>query len=86
MLLKPDFSILKKTIGDYLGEREPFILEVLHCFIGKMDFSGNTFEKALRRLLFCFRLPGESQKIERIMETFAGIFVEQAPSGLIFFF
>ena len=70
----------QKAIGDYLGERDQFTLKVLQLFIKKMDFSDDSFESALRKLLSGFRLPGESQKIERIMEIFAEIYTSQQSS------
>ncbi len=48
----------------------------MYAYIDQMDFSGMEFVTALRHLLSKFRLPGESQKIDRIMEKFAGRFVE----------
>ena len=73
----PPPPLKQKAIGDYLGEREPFNMKVLQSFVKKMNFSEDTFEKALRKLLAGFRLPGESQKIERIMEIFAEVFTSQ---------
>ena len=62
----------KTAVGDYLGEKDPFALAVLASFARLFDFSGLTLESALRLFLDSFRLPGESQKIERVMEAFAG--------------
>ena len=74
----------KKSIGDYIGERDPLALKVLQSFIQKMDFSHDSFEKALRKLLTSFRLPGESQKIERIMENFAEVYTSQGQVSGVF--
>ena len=52
-------------------------MKVLQAFIKNMDFSGESFEKSLRKLLAGFRLPGESQKIERIMEIFSEVYTGQ---------
>ena len=35
------------------------------------DYAGMSFDDALRRLLSEFKLPGEAQQIDRIMEKFA---------------
>jgi cytohesin len=43
------------------------------------DFDQQTFDQALRAYLWSFRLPGESQKIDRMMETFAIRFCECNP-------
>ena len=65
----------KTSIGDYLGrEREyenGFCLHVLHEYADSMDFAGMAFDIAIRTFLSGFRLPGEAQKIDRIMEKFA---------------
>ncbi|KAL8114301.1 hypothetical protein AgCh_021232 [Apium graveolens] len=67
-----DASGLNKTlIGDYLGEREDLSLKVMHEYVDSFDFQGKEFDEAIRVFLRGFRLPGEAQKIDRIMEKFA---------------
>ncbi|KAH9627442.1 hypothetical protein KSS87_006133 [Heliosperma pusillum] len=67
-----DFSNLNKTvIGDYLGEREEMALKVMHAYIDSFDFQGLELDEAIRVFLQGFRLPGEAQKIDRILEKFA---------------
>lgn len=61
----------KAMIGDYLGQHEDFPLAVMHAFVDSMKFSGMKFDIAIREFLKGFRLPGEAQKIDRIMEKFA---------------
>lgn len=58
-------------IGDYLGQHEEFPLAVMHAYVDSMKFSGMKFDNAIREFLKGFRLPGEAQKIDRIMEKFA---------------
>lgn len=58
-------------IGDYLGQHEEFPVAVMHAYVDSMKFSGLKFDTAIRELLKGFRLPGEAQKIDRIMEKFA---------------
>lgn len=58
-------------IGDYLGEREELPLKVMHAYVDSFDFQGMEFDDAIRAFLQGFRLPGEAQKIDRIMEKFA---------------
>ncbi|KAF5466947.1 hypothetical protein F2P56_016825 [Juglans regia] len=65
-------SGLNKTlIGDYLGEREELPLKVMHSYVDSFEFQGMEFDEAIRAFLQGFRLPGEAQKIDRIMEKFA---------------
>ncbi|WJX87162.1 Brefeldin A-inhibited guanine nucleotide-exchange protein 2 [Trifolium repens] len=67
-----DASGLDKTlIGDYLGEREELSLKVMHAYVDSFNFQGMEFDEAVRVFLQGFRLPGEAQKIDRIMEKFA---------------
>ncbi|MCH90840.1 brefeldin A-inhibited guanine nucleotide-exchange protein 2-like [Trifolium medium] len=67
-----DASGLDKTlIGDYLGEREELSLKVMHAYVDSFNFQGMEFDEAIRVFLQGFRLPGEAQKIDRIMEKFA---------------
>ena len=51
----------------------------MYAFVDCFDFNGLDFVAALRILLAAFRLPGESQKIDRIMEKFAGRYCETNP-------
>lgn len=63
---------LKKTaVGDYLGDGDPFNIEVLKEFLDLIDFTGVTLDEGLRKFLAKFTIPGEAQKIDRIMEKFA---------------
>lgn len=77
-------DILDKTqTGEYLG-REPsyqdgFALKVLHAYAGQLDFAGLRFDDGIKHYLSGFRLPGEAQKIDRIMEKFAEKFTMQNP-------
>ncbi|KAJ3152336.1 Brefeldin A-inhibited guanine nucleotide-exchange protein 2 [Geranomyces michiganensis] len=72
-------SLTKAAIGEYLGEGDPFSIEVMHAFIDTLDFTNTEFVPALRAFLQTFRLPGESQKIDRIMEKFADRYYENNP-------
>ncbi|XP_028759990.1 brefeldin A-inhibited guanine nucleotide-exchange protein 5 [Neltuma alba] len=69
--LKTAPNLDKVTIGDYLGQHEEFPLAVMHAYVDSMNFSGMKFDSAIREFLKGFRLPGEAQKIDRIMEKFA---------------
>ncbi|XP_065921136.1 brefeldin A-inhibited guanine nucleotide-exchange protein 1 isoform X3 [Magallana gigas] len=61
----------KTAIGDFLGENEKFNKEVMYAYVDQLDFTEMDFVSALRRFLEGFRLPGEAQKIDRLMEKFA---------------
>ncbi|XP_031483005.1 ARF guanine-nucleotide exchange factor GNL2-like [Nymphaea colorata] len=68
----------KTMIGDYLGDPDEFHLKVLKEFTSTFDFKNMILDAALRNFLETFRLPGESQKIQRILEAFAERFYEQS--------
>ncbi|KAG8391685.1 hypothetical protein BUALT_Bualt01G0213000 [Buddleja alternifolia] len=69
--LKNSSGLNKTLIGDYLGEREDLSLKVMHAYVDSFDFQDMEFDEAIRVFLQGFRLPGEAQKIDRIMEKFA---------------
>ncbi|KAH7669024.1 guanine nucleotide-exchange factor protein [Dioscorea alata] len=69
--LKNTPSLDKAMIGEYLGQHEEFPLAVMHAYVDSMKFTGLKFDTAIREFLKGFRLPGEAQKIDRIMEKFA---------------
>jgi hypothetical protein len=67
-----DTKGLKKTaVGEYLGEGETFPIQAMHAYIDLFDFTGIEFDESIRKLLGAFRLPGEAQKIDRIIEKFS---------------
>jgi len=73
-------DILDKTaIGDYMGEDKEFNLDVMHTYVDMLDFQGMTFDEGIRYFLKGFRLPGEAQKIDRMMEKFAAAFCGANP-------
>ncbi|KAI9501882.1 hypothetical protein BX070DRAFT_236161 [Coemansia spiralis] len=65
-------TVNKKLLGEYLAK--PSNLEVLQTYMQLFDFSGKRLDEALRSLLGAFRLPGESQQIERIVEAFSAAY------------
>ena len=56
----------------------------MYAYVDLLNFNGMEFVSALRHLLSKFRLPGEAQKIDRIMEKFAGRYVENNKHLAIF--
>jgi Sec7-like guanine-nucleotide exchange factor len=69
LLTTPGLS--KYSIGQYLGKKDEFNLEVLTAFCQKIDFRGIEIDEAMRLFMAQFRLPGEGQQIDRIIEQFA---------------
>ncbi|CAG5114531.1 unnamed protein product, partial [Candidula unifasciata] len=71
MFLYQGEGLNKTAIGDYLGERSVFCMSVLRAFVNLHEFKDMILVQALRQFLWSFRLPGEAQKIDRMMECFA---------------
>ncbi|TKY84945.1 hypothetical protein EX895_006025 [Sporisorium graminicola] len=70
----------KKLVGDYIGR--PDNVKALEAFIRLFDFKDKPIAEALREMLESFRLPGESQQIERITQTFASTYFAAKPEGI----
>ncbi|KAF9398812.1 GDP/GTP exchange factor for ARF, partial [Mortierella sp. AD011] len=80
VFLKTSTRLSKKLLGEYLAK--PANSEVLKAFIKLFDFNGKRLDESLRELLETFRLPGESQQIERIMELFAETYFATKPKAI----
>lgn len=74
-LIKYQDKLDKTQVGEFLGREKEyengFAYKVLHEYVEALDFSSLKFDTAIRHFLYGFRLPGEAQKIDRIMEKFA---------------
>lgn len=70
-------GVNKTVLGTFLGDHDQFKVDVLSEFVRLFDFERMTLDAALRIFLESFRLPGEAQKISRILEAFADRYFEQ---------
>lgn len=79
--LKSTTHISKKVLGEFLTKKDnPGLLK---AFIELFDFDGKRIDEALRELLTSFRLPGESQLIERIVDVFVSKYITSTvPEGV----
>ena len=71
----------KAQIGEFLGEGDAENITIMHAFVDLMRFERMPFTDALRRFLQAFRLPGESQKIDRYMLKFAERYIAGNPTA-----
>ncbi|KAJ8595613.1 Sec7-domain-containing protein [Rhizopogon salebrosus TDB-379] len=78
IFLKSCTRLDKRLLGDYISK--PDNLELLKEFLGLFDFKNKPIADAMREMLETFRLPGESQQIARITETFASIYFASGPA------
>uniref|UniRef100_A0A1B0D269 Uncharacterized protein n=1 Tax=Phlebotomus papatasi TaxID=29031 RepID=A0A1B0D269_PHLPP len=82
--LHEDDRLDKTVIGDYLGENDDHCKKVMCAYIDAMDFNELDIVAALRHFLEGFRLPGEAQKIDRLMEKFASRYCDCNPNNTLF--
>lgn len=65
-------GLSRQMIGEYLGLiQQTFNMTVLDSFCEELDLSGQAVDVALRKFQSYFRMPGEAQKIERLMQAFS---------------
>jgi len=80
--LHNDGKLNLEHIGDFLGSGEDECKEVRTMMIGSLQLSGLSLDSSLRRVIALVKLPGEAQKIDRIIETFAHHFVKCNPGAI----
>jgi brefeldin A-resistance guanine nucleotide exchange factor 1 len=79
--LKGTSRIDKKVLGEFISKRSNEA--ILDAFLDLFDFTGQRVDEALRQILNSFRLPGESQLIERIVTVFAEKYCDKTePEGI----
>ncbi|OII72096.1 SEC7 domain-containing protein [Cryptosporidium ubiquitum] len=59
------------TLGEYLSKNKEWNNQVRIAYLSTFKFNKKSIVSALREVLATFKLPGESQQIERIMESFS---------------
>ncbi|XP_008108326.1 brefeldin A-inhibited guanine nucleotide-exchange protein 2 isoform X3 [Anolis carolinensis] len=74
--LHQEERLCSNQVGEFLGDSNKFNKEVMYAYVDLLDFCGKDFVSALRIFLEGFRLPGEAQKIDRLMEKFAARYIE----------
>lgn len=76
---EPHANFIKGDDIDAENGGPGFWVRILHHYVHAFDFTDLLFDEAIRVFLSGFRLPGEAQKIDRIMEKFAERFTAQNP-------
>lgn len=66
-----------EAVGDYLSGPDPKSKKALKAFTGQIDLTGQSFTQGLRNFLKSFKLPGEAQKIDRLVESFSELYCQQ---------
>lgn len=67
---------LWKCISISIWKTDIIVFQCMCAYIDEMDFHDQALLPALRKFLEGFRLPGEAQKIDRLMEKFASRYFE----------
>lgn len=70
-------ELTRAAVGECIGA--PANKAVLKAFCDQLDVSGMRYDEALRSFLSSFRLPGEAQIIDRIVQSFAERYCDQNP-------
>ncbi|KAF1985058.1 hypothetical protein K402DRAFT_358088 [Aulographum hederae CBS 113979] len=74
--LKGTTRIDKRKLGEFIAKKDN--TELLSAYMDLFDFAGQRVDEALRQILYSFRLPGESQLIERIVVDFSAKYCSKA--------
>ncbi|KAL5248280.1 hypothetical protein ACHWQZ_G017457 [Mnemiopsis leidyi] len=74
-----DERLSKTMIGEILGDDSEECKKIMSDYVDQLDFNDMAIVTALRTFLAGFRLPGEAQKIDRLMLKFAQRYYENNP-------
>jgi hypothetical protein len=75
-------KLSKSELGIWIAGKDDDDVQLLKAFTDSMDFRGEEFVVSIRKYLALFRLPGESQKIHRIIQQFAEKYHSDNPTVL----
>lgn len=70
-------AVGKEEADAYEGDTVEFHTQVLAAYVNSFNFSGHSLLDSLRMFLASFRLPGEAQQIDRILNSYASKVHEQ---------
>eukprot|EP00742_Colponemidia_sp_Colp-10_P013183 GILJ01014880.1.p1 GENE.GILJ01014880.1~~GILJ01014880.1.p1 ORF type:complete len:1497 (-),score=271.69 GILJ01014880.1:37-4212(-) len=74
--LRQSTSLDMVKVGEVLGKHDSDSKDILQEFVKLFDFRELTLDSAVRMFLGSFRLPGEAQQIDRIINAFATQYFE----------
>ena len=74
-------EVARAKVGEYLGQiQSAFAMKVLSCYLENFELANLRVDKALRKFLKAVQVPGEPQKIEKIMEAFGKRYLKCNPA------
>lgn len=74
-------GLSKSAIGQFLGSRKELNATVLKEYLNLFDFTASNIVNSLRNFLSGFRIPGEGQVVDRLMESFAEKYSRDNPAA-----
>ena len=80
-ILANDGKLELSRVGDYVGGDSETEKEVLRLLLETFDFKGVPLDSAMRKMIALIKLPGESQKIDRILTLLGEHYVSCNPTG-----
>ncbi|PAA89773.1 hypothetical protein BOX15_Mlig000993g4 [Macrostomum lignano] len=82
--LRSEERLDQAVLGDFLSDNDDYSRQVMYAYVDQQNFENMDFVSALRKFLESFRLPGEAQKIDRLVEKFASRYFECNQNNTIF--
>ncbi|KAG8742534.1 hypothetical protein FRC10_001301 [Ceratobasidium sp. 414] len=77
----PTFVEREKLV-EWLGSPTEIRQQTLSCYMVNFDFSGVNIDEAIRRLCHKLYIKGETQQIDRILESFSERYMDQNPNAI----
>jgi hypothetical protein len=74
-------GVSKSALGDFFGSTKPVSAEVLREFMALFDLTNLSFDQSIRLFLSSFRIPGEGQIVDRLLEYFSKAFFASHPQA-----
>lgn len=75
-------NLTKKAIGEFFAVDSELVRQVVPAFIQLLELSRDELVPALRGFFNTFQLSGESQVIDRILESFSSWFCDNNPKSV----
>eukprot|EP00049_Salpingoeca_infusionum_P026988 m.29468 g.29468 ORF g.29468 m.29468 type:complete len:858 (-) comp9170_c1_seq1:1817-4390(-) len=72
-------GVSRSMVGEFLGDPSEFSRSILNAYAATFDFANSPIDECLRLFLLAFRIPGEAQKIERVLTAFANSYFAANP-------
>ncbi|OHT01340.1 Sec7 domain containing protein [Tritrichomonas foetus] len=73
-------GISKSSLGEFFGKNSEFNKNVLQAYIDLFDFSNLSIDQSIRLFLSSFRIVGEGQIVDRLLDMFSIAFFNSHPN------